>query len=172
MNKCIWVTFVWPMMCSTDSYKDRSEHISPIWRSQSLMVLYSFSTPSSWIIIFTTRVSGRGNRIGAVFPSVCVSALSHPNHLTYDLNFWCIPQYITKNGLLGKRTVQFGKREVRERSGVFTLQVNAAELKHCKEMICHGDYTLFQKIAIFYIILLTYCRGLTSVIVRWDSFNR
>ncbi len=41
----------------------------------------------------TSRVSSRGNRIGAVFPSVrlcvCVSALSQPNHLTYDLDFVC-----------------------------------------------------------------------------------
>ncbi len=51
-----------------------------------------------------------------VFLCVCVSALSQPNRLTYDLNFWygsltySVSQSITKKGLLGKRTVQFGKR--------------------------------------------------------------
>ena len=42
--------------------------------------------------IFTSRVSGRGNRIGTIFSSACVSvhlwALSQLDHLTYDLDFW------------------------------------------------------------------------------------
>ena len=37
------------------------------------------------VFLVTSRVSGQGNRIGAVFPSVCVLALSRPNRLTYDL---------------------------------------------------------------------------------------
>ena len=37
--------------------------------------------------VFTSRVSGRGNRIGAVFLCVCVCALSRPNCLTYDLDY-------------------------------------------------------------------------------------
>ncbi len=38
--------------------------------------------------IFTSSVSGQGHRIGAVFLSVCLSALSRPSPLTYDLDFW------------------------------------------------------------------------------------
>ncbi len=49
---------------------------------------------SDWAIlmltIITSRVSGRGHRIGAVCVcvSVCLSALSRLNRLTYDLDFW------------------------------------------------------------------------------------
>ena len=37
------------------------------------------------IYFITSRVSGRGHRIGAV--CMCLSALSRSNHLTYDLDF-------------------------------------------------------------------------------------
>ncbi len=42
------------------------------------------------ISFITSRVSGRGHRIGAVCECVCVcvSALSLPNCLTYDLDLW------------------------------------------------------------------------------------
>ena len=53
----------------------------------------------------------------------CVWALSLPNHLTYDLDFWYESwQYdllTSQNGFLGKRTMKCPTLEVCERSGVF-----------------------------------------------------
>ena len=41
--------------------------------------------------LITSRVSGRGHRIGAVCVSVCLSTLSRQNRLTYDLDvFVCV----------------------------------------------------------------------------------
>ena len=57
-------------------------------------------------VIITSRVSGRGYRIGAVFLSVCKLALSWPNRLTYN-EFW------------GERTRKYPTREEHEHSGVF-----------------------------------------------------
>ncbi len=56
------------------------------------------------IIIFTSRVSGRGHRIGAVFLYVCV----------------CL--------CVSKRARKCATREVRERSGVFILNGKAPEI--------------------------------------------
>ena len=65
--------------------------------------------------IFTSRVSGRGNKIGTVFLSVCLFALSQPNRFTYDLDFWygtyvfmCVSQSSIRKGLWGIRDVQWG----------------------------------------------------------------
>ncbi len=54
--------------------------------------------------VITSRVSGRGHRIGAVCVSVCVS----------------VCESITKKGTLGQKDCTIWEtREVRERSGVF-----------------------------------------------------
>ncbi len=60
-----------------------------------------------WVFcIITSRISGRGHRIGAVFLFVCVWALLQPN-----------------NKLCGKRTLKYPMREVRECSGVFIWKI-------------------------------------------------
>ncbi len=54
-----------------------------------LLQYHEYDTDLSCLI--TSRVGSRGHRIGAVSVSVCVplcvSALSRPNRLTYDLDF-------------------------------------------------------------------------------------
>ena len=80
--------------------------------------------------IFTSHISGRGNRIGpvcvcvcvclSVCLSVCYSALSR---LNCDVTVWrhdIMWGHVTShNKLWGKRTRKYPTQEVRERSGVF-----------------------------------------------------
>ena len=57
-------------------------------------------------VLITSRVSGRGNRIGPVFPSVCLSVCEHSHHahgrIVYV--FVNVSQSVVRKGLLGKRT--------------------------------------------------------------------
>ncbi len=72
-------------------------------------------------MIFTSRISSRGNRIGPVRLCVCVSVstlATEPLDLRtqYDILIW--PEHAQK-GLWGEGTLQHGSREVRQCSGVF-----------------------------------------------------
>ena len=86
---------------------------------QCALIMFSTDLASSNII--TSRVSGRGHRIGAVCPCVRVSVCPCSNRRTawriYGL--WSI----TTKGLWGEGTLQHGSREVRQRSGVFISKI-------------------------------------------------
>ncbi len=58
------------------------------WYTCSNKTIWSKCKSWSRIIIITSRVSSRGNRIGSVFLYVCLWTLSWLVHLTYDLDFW------------------------------------------------------------------------------------
>ncbi len=77
--------------------------------------------------LITSRVSGRGYRIVAVFLCVCVCVCVCVSVRTLTAKpfdeFVCVFQSITKKGLLGKRTTIWETRKVRERSGVFILNL-------------------------------------------------
>ncbi len=66
----------------------------------------------------TSCVSGRGNRIGTVFPSVClcVSTLMAKLFNLTLLVHWDMTSY---NNFWDERTVECTMREVHERSGIF-----------------------------------------------------
>ena len=56
------------------------------------------TTKVTYSLFFTSRVSSQGHRIGVVFLSVCVCALSWLNCLTYDLDFLynlCVSQSLS-----------------------------------------------------------------------------
>ena len=71
-------------------------------------ILVGMDSPFALLALITSRVSGRGHRIGAVCVCVCLSALSWLNRLTYV----CVSQSITN-----KRAVQWGNA-----GGTWTLR--------------------------------------------------
>ena len=90
--------------------------------------------------IFTSRFSGRGNRIGPVCLCVRLSALSWQNSLTYhcliwDSKFlvciWCLTVLlsISLKGLCVQRDYGLGTREVCQRRGLIMIIVPLFSLR-------------------------------------------
>ncbi len=78
-----------------------------------------FSVVCKCYFVITSRVSGRGYRIGAVFLCVCVS-VSTLTAEPFDLRPWfLVSQTITQRTFGQKDWTIWEMREVRERSGVF-----------------------------------------------------
>ena len=92
--------------------------------------------------IFPSRISSRGNRIRAMWASVCLWALSRPNRLTYHLGFcqmMCVSIHLKKREFWTKGLYIWGTREVRERSGVFIVAIltSGQQTTNTRELKCH-----------------------------------
>ncbi len=81
-----------------------------VWRNGK-RIKVSFGS----ILIFTSRTSSRGIRIGPVRLCVCVCACVCLSALSRH----CVKSCDMAKGLWGKQTLQHRSREVRQRSGVF-----------------------------------------------------
>ncbi len=113
-------------------------------------------------------VSGRGNRIGPVFPSFCLSVCQFVSALTADVTMSCD---VTKWCQSGERTTKCMSREVRQRWGVFIRVYNISWPVHTSTQKTYyrlhtSSRQIIRLVAFVCLFLLSCVNCLTFDLVR------